>query len=74
MSKNYTVKEKIKYHNSKAKKGALNSKGEPVSDFQRGVHKQKADGLIQNAKRYYKHKAKQDYVAANVNKESKVKK
>lgn len=36
--KDYSVSQKIKYHSDLSKKGAIDSNGNPLNDFQRGVH------------------------------------
>lgn len=40
------MSETIKYHCEKAKKGAVDSKGNALSDFERGKHSAKAERLI----------------------------
>lgn len=54
--KQYTRKEKLEFHAKQSKKGAKDSKGKPVSDFQRGVHSAKF-GFIAKRKQPRKKKA-----------------
>lgn len=43
---NYTRNERIQYHLDKAKVGAVDKNGKPLSDFIRGKHAREAERLI----------------------------
>lgn len=49
---NYTINEKIQHHLDKAKVGAVDRNGKPLSDFVRGRHAQKAQQLIAKKDRW----------------------
>lgn len=53
----YTLKEKINYHSQRSKPGAVNSRGEALSDFKRGEHLGKAKAMGDSVS-YYKYTQK----------------
>lgn len=50
----YTINERIEYHLNQAKVGAKGRNGQPLSDFARGKHAQKAEALIKQKADYIK--------------------
>lgn len=60
MSK-FSAKERMLYHANLSKKGSVNKNGEPISDFQRGVHLAKSKEICRQrgkAARIYKKQRK----------------
>lgn len=49
---NYSRNEKIQYHLDRAKVGAVDKNGKPLSDFMRGKHAAKAEKLIAQKDRW----------------------
>lgn len=49
-AKIYTVKEQINYCAKRSKRGTLNRKGKPLSDFRRGEYLGRSKGLANGAR------------------------
>lgn len=65
----YTIKEQYKYHCKQSKVGAVNSNGEKLTSFSRGVHFGKAKQIASNAKLYNLSKKKTNFSQRKYSKE-----
>lgn len=61
-TKKFTLKERQDYHNAKSKIGATDRNGKFISDFQRGVHHQKAQNIFNIRKKNFSSNNKKNKV------------